>query len=227
MSTPGLSFKLEIALHTILCIRQVYPPNTFTRRRAHGVPVYQSRHPQVCSYISEVVAAIGKEMEVGRVRRVTVVVKQVSTGLPMERFIIDLGYLGLDKIKERHQREAPLLGAPLAEDLSLMLRGFLIRLVALDSQLEDNRGETTFGIILETDDDLEPSGNKTADGSAAPWVPALASDTLQPASRSVAPVHHEPLLNVKAVETGVIDIRLMVQECIAKTGLDELRVDQG
>ena len=46
-------------------------------------------------------------MEVGRVKRVTVVVKEVATGLPMERFIVDLGYLGLDKIQERHQREAP------------------------------------------------------------------------------------------------------------------------
>ena len=69
--------------------------------------MYQSRHPQVCAYISDVTSAIGKEMEQGRVRRVTVVIKQVATGLPMERFIIDLGYLGLDKIKERYQREAP------------------------------------------------------------------------------------------------------------------------
>lgn len=34
-----------------------------------------------------------------------------------------------------------LRGAPSADELSLMLRGFLIRLMALDSQLEDNRGE--------------------------------------------------------------------------------------
>jgi hypothetical protein len=71
-----------------------------------------------------------------------------------------------------------LLGSPSADELSLMLRGFLIRLMALDSQLEDNRGEpfvhscrrslmegeTTFAVIVETDDDLEPSTNKPADG---------------------------------------------------------------
>lgn len=34
-----------------------------------------------------------------------------------------------------------LLGAPGADELSLMLRGFLIRLSALDGQLEDNRGQ--------------------------------------------------------------------------------------
>ena len=71
------------------------------------MPVYQSRHPQVCSYISEVTQAIGKEMSEGRVRRATVVIKSVSTGLPLERFIMDMGYLGMDKVKERHQKEAP------------------------------------------------------------------------------------------------------------------------
>lgn len=98
---------MEIVLHTILCIRQVYPATTFTRRRAHGVPVYQSRHPQVCSYISEVISAIGKEMELGKVKRVTVVIKTIDTGLPLERFIVDMGYLGMDKVKERNQKEAP------------------------------------------------------------------------------------------------------------------------
>ena len=33
-----------------------------------------------------------------------------------------------------------LLGAPTADELSLVLRGFLIRLMALDAQLEDNQG---------------------------------------------------------------------------------------
>lgn len=33
-----------------------------------------------------------------------------------------------------------LIGAPGKDELSLMLRGFLIRLMALDGQLEDNKG---------------------------------------------------------------------------------------
>lgn len=94
-------------LHTLLCVRQVYPPTTFTRRRAHGVPVYQSRHPQVIAYISEVVSNIGKEIAQGRAKRVTVVIKSVQSGLPMERFLVDLGYLAMDDIKDRHQKEAP------------------------------------------------------------------------------------------------------------------------
>jgi mitotic spindle assembly checkpoint protein MAD2B len=81
-------------------------------------------------------------------------------------------------------------------------------------------GETTFAVIVETDDDLEPSTNKPADGVSAssspslhaaqaqsipPWVPALSADTLRP-SQDGSAVRNEPLLNVKAVETGVIDV---------------------
>ncbi|XAO27670.1 hypothetical protein I312_106530 [Cryptococcus bacillisporus CA1280] len=228
MAQPGLSYKeiadaiasfLEISLHTILCIRQIYPPTTFTRRRAHGVPVYQSRHPTVRSYISQVIASVGKEINEGRLKRMTVVIKSVLTGLPVERMIFDIGYLsGLDG-----RKDIGLTGAPNADELGLMLRGFLIKLSSLDGQLLDNNEECTFAIIIETNDDLAPSSNTTED--TGPWVPALVKDTLRPSQKEDAecPEKHEPLLSVKAIETGVIDMRLLVQECVAKTGVEQLR----
>ena len=45
--------------------------------------------------------------------------------------------------------------------------------------------------------------------SVPPWIPALAADTIRPLPSDAAAEdipHHEPLLNVKAVETGVIDV---------------------
>jgi len=84
---------VEIVIHTILCIRGVYPATTFTRRRAYDVPVYQNRHPQVRKHVATLVAEVGKQIEKGAGRRVTVAIKSVATGLPLERFIIDFGYL--------------------------------------------------------------------------------------------------------------------------------------
>jgi mitotic spindle assembly checkpoint protein MAD2B len=49
----------------------------------------------VREYVAEVTAAMGKEMMGERLRRVTIVIKRVEDGLPVERFIVDLGYLGL------------------------------------------------------------------------------------------------------------------------------------
>lgn len=98
---------MEISIHTILCLRAVYPATTFTRRRAHGVPVYQSRHPQVREYVAEVVALLGKELASGNLRRVTVVIKRVEDGLPLERFILDLGYLpGVEQFKEGPSKDS-------------------------------------------------------------------------------------------------------------------------
>lgn len=96
---------VEVVIHTIICIRGVYPPNTFTRRRAHGVAVYQSRHPEVRSYVAQVVAALQQEMERGTLRRTTIIIRAVDTGLPLERFIVDFGYMNL-KGMEGPQKES-------------------------------------------------------------------------------------------------------------------------
>jgi mitotic spindle assembly checkpoint protein MAD2B len=90
--------SVEIVIHTILCLRAVYPASTFTRRRAHGVAVYQSRHPAVRAYIARVVGAVSRELENARARRVSVVTKAVDTGVPLERFIIDFGYMPLEGV---------------------------------------------------------------------------------------------------------------------------------
>lgn len=89
--------------------------------------------------------------------------------------------------------------------------------------------ECTFAIIIETNDDLAPSSNTTEvspfscifmssilltfvtnNKDTGPWVPALAKDTLRPSQKedTECPEKHEPLLSVKAIETGVIDVCL-------------------
>lgn len=87
-----LTLPVEVTLHTILYLRQIYPPTTFSRRRAHGVPVYQSRHPQVREYIAEIVSLLSKELANGNLKRVSVVVKSAASGLALERFLVDVGY---------------------------------------------------------------------------------------------------------------------------------------
>ena len=40
---------LEVALHTVLYARGVYPAAAFDRRQEFGVPVFACRHPEVCA----------------------------------------------------------------------------------------------------------------------------------------------------------------------------------
>ena len=68
-SVPALSFaswfnclQVEVAIHTILYVRQVYPAEIFVRRKKYETPVFQSRHPALNEYISGAVKAIADEL---------------------------------------------------------------------------------------------------------------------------------------------------------------------
>lgn len=56
------------------------------------MPVYQSRHPDVRTYIANFVALLKKEIEKVNLKRVTLVIKSVETGVALERFLIDVAY---------------------------------------------------------------------------------------------------------------------------------------
>lgn len=56
------SIQVEVAIHTILKTRQVYPEDLFVKRQKYDAPVFQSRHPALNEYISGAVKAIGEEL---------------------------------------------------------------------------------------------------------------------------------------------------------------------
>lgn len=58
---------LTVAIHTILYERSIYPETTFLSARKYNFPVRQNRHPKVCSWINDAVAAVEAELlKVGR-----------------------------------------------------------------------------------------------------------------------------------------------------------------
>lgn len=60
--TPSDPPAVEVAIHTILYVRQIYPADLFVRRKKYETPVYQSRHPGLNEYIAGAVKAIGDEL---------------------------------------------------------------------------------------------------------------------------------------------------------------------
>lgn len=59
---------LTVAIHTILFERKIYPEHSFIKARKYNFPVRQSRHPKVCKWIQDAVAAVEAEMlRVGQV----------------------------------------------------------------------------------------------------------------------------------------------------------------
>ena len=53
---------VEVATHTILYVRHIYPAELFTRRKKYDTPVFQSRHPALNEYIAGAVKAIADEL---------------------------------------------------------------------------------------------------------------------------------------------------------------------
>jgi mitotic spindle assembly checkpoint protein MAD2B len=99
---------VEVAIHAILYVRQVYPADLFVRRKKYDTPVFQSRHPSLNEYISGAVKAIGEELVLvytfqraseiaalsflslqGNVDKVVVVIKDKNQ-IALERFIFSV-----------------------------------------------------------------------------------------------------------------------------------------
>ena len=53
---------LIVAIHTILYERNIYPQTSFIKARKYNYPVRQSRHPKLCKWIMDAVAAVEVEM---------------------------------------------------------------------------------------------------------------------------------------------------------------------
>jgi hypothetical protein len=53
---------VEVCIHNILYVRQVYPVELFVKRKKYGTPVFQSRHPDLNEYIAGAVLAVKEEL---------------------------------------------------------------------------------------------------------------------------------------------------------------------
>jgi hypothetical protein len=101
--------------------------------------------------------------------------------------------------------------------LGLHFRGFLTKLSFLDGvlapllPLAPDNDDLSFAIVLELDEGAVPTASApTGKADPPPWTPASRSHTTAGASAD-APTHV-----VRAVDTGVINVGLVVQESVEK-----------
>ncbi|KAI1203859.1 HORMA domain-containing protein [Nemania serpens] len=85
----AFSHFFTVCIHNVLYYRGLYPAATFLTSRAYNLPVHQSRHPAVCSWIRDAVGAVSAQIAQGAVERIAIVVYDAE-GAVMERWIFDL-----------------------------------------------------------------------------------------------------------------------------------------
>ncbi|KAI0697536.1 spindle checkpoint protein [Cytidiella melzeri] len=188
-TVKGITDFIEVAIHTILYVRQVYPAELFVRRKKYNTPVFQSRHPLLNEYISGAVKAVKEELVLGNVDKVTVVIKSSSEDIAVEN-------------------------AMAAATLGQYFRSFLVKLCMIESQLgplELHADDISFAIVLELNDNKAPSA--THDKEPPPWIPASVQHTTSGASGQ-AELHM-----IRAVDTGIINLSLAVQESEQKLNM--------
>lgn len=151
------TLSVEVAIHCILYVRQIYPADLFIRRKKYDTPVYQSRHPALNEYISGAVKAIGQELVLGNVDKVVIVIKDKEE-VALERFIFTVQNM-IDV--EAYNKDTAVVGAMNATALGQYFRSFLVKLNMIEAQLGemphgDNR---SFAVVLELKDSAAPSVN--------------------------------------------------------------------
>ncbi|KAF8913102.1 DNA-binding protein [Gymnopilus junonius] len=197
---------IEVAIHTILYVRQVYPAEIFIRRKKYDTPVFQSRHPSLNDYISGAVKAVADELLHGQVDKVVVVIKDKEQ-IALERFIFSIETM----INiEGYNKDIGVEEAMTPSSLVQYFRSFLIKLNMVESQIGQlNLGDDiSFAIVIELKDDAAPSHSNTKD--PPPWIPAVTQNTTAGAQNE-AELHM-----IRAVNTGVINLSLAVQESSEK-----------
>lgn len=80
---------IEVAIHTLLYVRGLYPREVFERRKEFGVPVWMCRHPGLTAGIHDAILASRDHVLDGSVESIIMVILDQS-GRAIEAYPFDV-----------------------------------------------------------------------------------------------------------------------------------------
>ncbi|KAL8837958.1 MAG: hypothetical protein Q9170_002330 [Blastenia crenularia] len=164
----ALSDFLTVAIHTILHEREVYPRTSFFTARKFNYPVRQSRHPKVCKWIQDAVAAVESEMLKCALSAVALVIHAPPpSSAPLERYLFSTA--AFPSVSSSELLTPFTDNPPPAGDLPEQFRATIARLSTLSSSLSPLPSDCSFTLIAELRDgeDVQPPL-----GPTTPWIAA-------------------------------------------------------
>ncbi|GAA5821972.1 hypothetical protein JCM11251_004804 [Rhodosporidiobolus azoricus] len=221
---------LEVAFHTLLYVRNVYPESLFHKVKKYNIEVWQSRNPALNEYIGHVLECIEEEMHKGTIRRVILVIKEANLEeKPLERFVFDFEWLIHERDLPQEKDDWTPAEMGLAQgDIEDLLRACFRKMYFSQTHLKRLQGEISFAVVLEMKDDAPPPQSKAArDGNVpAEWMPAeqrhaLEDDGKGPGRGSKV----DELSTISALERvrfGMISMDIRVEETAEKFQDDDL-----
>uniref|UniRef100_A0A673TXJ5 Mitotic spindle assembly checkpoint protein MAD2B n=1 Tax=Suricata suricatta TaxID=37032 RepID=A0A673TXJ5_SURSU len=118
---------LEVAVHLILYVREVYPVGIFQKRKKYNVPVQMSCHPELNQYIQDTLHCVKPLLEKNDVEKVVVVILD-KEHRPVEKFVFEI-------------TQPPLLSISsdsLLSHVEQLLRAFILKISVCDAVLDHN-----------------------------------------------------------------------------------------
>ncbi|XP_048589571.1 mitotic spindle assembly checkpoint protein MAD2B isoform X2 [Nematostella vectensis] len=192
VSADVLCEFLEAAFHLILYIREVYPPAIFERRKKYNVPVQMSCHPELNSYIQDVLQTIKPLIEKGEVQKISLVISDKEYH-PIERFSFEIGCSTLSLSSDN-----------LLLNTESALRGFLLKISVCDALLKANPPDCTFSVLVHTKESsyLELQ-NQPAHCQEFPWISA---------DKEMTSMRHATIIPLKSMASPLLQMQLFVEE---------------
>eukprot|EP00053_Salpingoeca_punica_P013293 m.119905 g.119905 ORF g.119905 m.119905 type:complete len:211 (+) comp16164_c0_seq1:86-718(+) len=183
---------LEVAINSILYVRNVYPPEVFERQKKYNIPVQMARHPDLKKYIADIVIAMKPWISQNMVDYVLVIISQPS-GEVVERFMFEMDTAPALLLRAEENAEQL--------DLESYFRAFLLKISICDAHLRPNPPDCTFSVFAHTKSSAALS--QTALKESFPWLAAEKQD-VQLRDALVVPI--------KSMDVGYIKMQLVAQE---------------
>ncbi|XP_012261447.2 mitotic spindle assembly checkpoint protein MAD2B [Athalia rosae] len=190
---------LEVAFHQILFVRNLYPKEIFVRKQIYGIGVQISEHPELNSYIKEVLNSIRELIrhEENCIRKIVLCFyKEDRT--PVEQFVFDLSNL----------RANLAVQDPFFLKTEESLRTLCLKLSTSGSYLKPLPQNTTFSIQIHTHEAAHVSLSENPKCDNFPWI-EVEGETVS--------IKEQTLLPLKTIDTEYLKLQMYALENEGKT----------
>ncbi|XP_059147343.1 mitotic spindle assembly checkpoint protein MAD2B-like [Physella acuta] len=184
---------VEVAIHSILYNRELYPQGAFEKRVKYNVPVQMCLHPDVCEYIGHLSESLLALLSEGRVNKISVVILHPDTQAPIERYVLEIGDL-----KNQWSESDPYL-----LHTEQALRGFLLKLNISDALLQPAPKEATWTVHVHTKASTLAAVEEQFILNDFPW--AVAQEKEQN-------IQNAKLVPLRSMNTDMLNMQLYVEE---------------
>uniref|UniRef100_A0A8C1ZMX6 Mitotic spindle assembly checkpoint protein MAD2B n=2 Tax=Cyprinus carpio TaxID=7962 RepID=A0A8C1ZMX6_CYPCA len=159
---------LEVAIHLILYVREIYPSGIFQKRKKYNVPVQMSCHPELNQYIQDTLHCVKPLIQKNEAEKVVMVIMDKEHH-PVERFVFEISQPPLLSIRWKLYI---FLICTLLSHVEQLLRAMILKISVCDAVLDNNPPGCTFTLLVHTREAATRNMEKVQVIKDFPWIVA-------------------------------------------------------